>query len=118
MPRVVPRVAPLSLAVLSALVPWSARAGVEWLCGLSASGTQIVCVADAAPGPTAEAAPEPRTVVNGVAFPLQRERLYTVEMWSPPTDMAFAQLLARATMCYRTPDCRVTWTDPMQTARR
>lgn len=104
-----PRLVPLFAAGLLALAPLSARAAVEWLCGLSASGVQVVCVAEAGPMPAVDLVAPPRTLVNGVAFPLARDRVYTVELWSPPTEMAFVELLARATMCYRTPDCQVRW---------
>ena len=29
-------------------------------------------------------------------------------MWSPPTEADFVALLARATICYRSPGCEVT----------
>jgi hypothetical protein len=70
---------------------------------------RLVCVADAAPG-----APAPATnaVVNGTAFPLDPRRLYSVELWSPPTEPAFVEQLARATICYRSPRCEVVMTLP------
>ena len=53
-------------------------------------------------------------VVNGTRFPLEPERTWFVEMWSPPTEPEFVELLARATICYRSPGCSVQvlpWSD-------
>ena len=107
-----PRFGPILAAGVLALAPLSADAGIGWSCALSPSAVQIVCVAEAGPAAVADTAPVVRTVVNGVSFPLARDRVYTVDLWSPPTEMAFVELLARATMCHRTPDCHVTWTVP------
>lgn len=107
-----PRFGPLLAAGVLALVPPSAGAGTTWSCALAPNVVQIVCVAEAGPAPAADTAPAVRTVVRGVSFPLARDRVYTVDLWSPPTDWAFVELLARATMCYRTPDCQITWTTP------
>jgi hypothetical protein len=89
------------------------RAHTEWVCGLSDDAVRLLCVAEAAPetpdaGAGAGAAPvAPVVTVNGTTFPLDPRRLYTVDLWSPPTDMAFVEQLARATICYRSPECRV-----------
>jgi hypothetical protein len=69
-------------------------------------------VAESAPAEEAvRAAPVPATaVVNGTRFPLDPGRLYTVPFWIPATDLAHVELLARATLCYRSPGCRVSFT--------
>lgn len=80
---------------------------VHWLCGLSADLTRLVCVAEQPPD--AQAVPVAATArVRGTQFPLDPRRSYTVDMWSPPTEGATVALLARATICYRSPDCQVT----------
>jgi hypothetical protein len=106
MPRIL-----FALLCLSCLSPAPALAAVHWLCGLSEDLTRIVCVADA---DSAEEMPvATRTaVVNGVQFPLDPRRSYTVELWSPATDAAYAGLLARSTICYRSPGCEVTFSAP------
>lgn len=106
------RFGPILAAGVLALAPLSAAARTAWVCALAPNGVQIVCVAEAAPDAVGDTPPALRTVVNGVSFPLARDRVYTVDLWSPPTEMAFVELLARATMCHRTPDCHVTWTTP------
>ncbi len=75
---------------------------------LSTDAARLVCVVDALPQPAAEAAPALTAVVNGTGFPLDTRRQYTVELWSPPTEPAFVEQLARATICYRSPGCQVT----------
>lgn len=106
----------LSTAVfgLLALGAGPARPATVWLCGLTAEGTRLVCVADAdplaEPLPTAAdepAAATPRAVVNGTAFPLDVAQRYTVDLWSPPTEAAFVQQLAQASLCHRSPGCSV-----------
>lgn len=106
MPRIL-----LALLCLSCLTPAPALAGVHWLCGLSEDLTRIVCVADADTGDELPVAAR-TAVVNGTAFPLDPRRSYTVELWSPTTDAAFAGLLARSTVCYRSPGCEVTFSAP------
>ncbi len=80
---------------------------MHWLCGLSPDLTRLVCVAEPAP----DGLPMPvaaTAMVRGTQFPLDPRRLYTVDMWSPPTEGAMVAQLARATICYRRPDCQVT----------
>lgn len=95
----------LAAVVLLALHAGQARA-ITWLCSLGDDGTALVCVADVDArehgGATAVTA-----VVNGTMFPLDPKRVYTVPLWAPPTEAEFVQLLARATICYRSPDCTV-----------
>jgi hypothetical protein len=97
-------------ATLFATLATPAHAGAHWLCSISGEGTRLVCVADVDPADESAAASgtAPTAVVNGTKFPLDAARLYTVEMWSPPTDLAFVTQLARSTICYRSPGCRVT----------
>ena len=86
-----------------------AQGGTTWVCGLSDEGTRLICVAGPEPAAAAAAAaPATTAVVNGTRFPLDVARVYTCDLWSPPTDAEFVHLLARATMCYRSPDCTVT----------
>lgn len=101
----------VAVAALAATLPFcppAAAAEAHWLCALSEDAVRLVCVVDALPQPTAEPAPAPTAVVNGTGFPLDARRQYTVELWSPPTDLAFVEQLARATICYRSPGCQVT----------
>jgi hypothetical protein len=88
--------------------PSLATTGNSWMCALSEDAVRLVCVADIDPVDTPGQAPQPSAMVNGTAFPLDPGRMYTVDLWSPPTDMAFVEQLARATICYRSPGCSVT----------
>lgn len=109
--------AALALALLSCLAP--AWAEVRWLCSLSGDLVRLHCdaatagaapVPAAAPGTEAPSRPAhaaPAVQVNGTRFPLDPQRRWTVELWSPPIDAEFVRLLARSTICYRTPDCSV-----------
>ncbi len=114
MPRRACRLAALALV----FAPLHALAGTQWLCGLSDDLVRLVCVADADPRDDAAAAAAPvapaaaTAVVNGTRFPLDNRTRYTVNLWSPPTEAASLQLLARATICYRSPGCEVTLTLP------
>jgi hypothetical protein len=103
-----------ALALLPALALSPSHAGVHWLCGLADGATQLVCVADVDPlaGEAAiSGGRQPATAaVRGTRFPLDPGRAYTVDFWSPATDMAHVEQLARATMCYRSPGCSVSFT--------
>jgi hypothetical protein len=119
---------------LAHAVPAAATASAvttEWTCALSADAVRLVCAADGSIQPepatpeamdradpreqpppalatAAAAAPvTPTAIVNGVAFPLDRGRRWTVDLWSPPTEPDNVALLARATICYRSPGCSV-----------
>lgn len=100
----------LAAVVVLALHTGPARA-ITWLCSLADDGTVLRCVADIDAGEHSSAAPVaapmPSAVVNGTVFPLDPARVYTVPLWSPPTEAEFVQLLARATICYRSPGCAV-----------
>jgi hypothetical protein len=94
--------------VLQLLAATPGHAGVHWLCGLSEDSTQLVCVADTEPT-AALAEPEAATTtVKGTRFPLDARRSWRVNFWSPATDMAHVEQLARATICYRSPGCQLS----------
>lgn len=94
--------------------PWTpcGAAGVHWLCGQSDDLTRIVCVADV-DETVAVRAPTAITTVRGTRFPLDHQRAYIVDMWSPATDPAWVEQLARATVCYRSPGCELTFSAPL-----
>jgi hypothetical protein len=110
---------PLGL-LLSSLVHASE---VRWHCVLSAELTRLHCAAvpaaaQAVPVGTADpdapgaaepatAPPTPVAEVRGTRFPLDTRGTWTVDLWTPPSDGAFVEQLARATICYRTPRCTV-----------
>ncbi|MCW5666205.1 MAG: hypothetical protein KIT35_20430 [Piscinibacter sp.] len=97
-------------AAAAALSAPAAQAETHWLCGLSEDALRLVCLAEAGPTAAAEPAPAPavRAVVHGTAFPLDPRRRWVVELGSPPSETAFVEQLARATICYRSPDCSVS----------
>jgi hypothetical protein len=103
---------PLRAALCAGLLATTtaAHASAHWLCHVSNDGTQLICVADIESADRAAAASPPAMTaqVRGTRFPLDPARRYTVEMWSPPTEADFVALLARATICYRSPGCEVT----------
>lgn len=89
-----------------------------WLCGLSADLVRLHCVADADPGErnALPASAETTAIVRGTRFPLDPGRAWTVDLWSPPTDAAWLSLLARSTLCYRSPGCEVVLALPREGA--
>lgn len=98
--------APLLSALLGlALSP--AAGAADWLCTLSDEGLRLVCVADQDPRDELDL-PTPGVSVRGTGFPLDPRRLYTVDLWSMPTEADWVALLARSTICYRSPGCTVT----------
>jgi hypothetical protein len=103
---------PTATAALFLLAVTPAQGDVHWLCGLSASATQLVCLAEVDLVGTVPVAARTETtaVVNGTRFPLDARHIYTVNFWSPATDLDFVDLLAQATLCYRSPGCTVTFT--------
>jgi hypothetical protein len=99
-----------------------AGAATHWLCGLSEDLVRLVCVADpdgreAGTALAAGSDPSPGTVVRGTRFPLDPAEVYTVELWTPPSDPEWLALLARSTLCHRSPGCTVSLS-PLQMARR
>lgn len=100
-------------ALVVVLAVPAVHADVVWLCGLSEDMTRIVCVADP---PEDAMAPVATAQVNGTTFPLDPRKKYTVDLWSPATELDRVELLARATICYRSPGCQVVFTHPPQMA--
>jgi hypothetical protein len=85
----------------------SASAAVSWVCGLSGDSLHLVCVADPEAAEVEPSIAKTALVVMGTAFPLNPRNVYTVPLWSPPTDAAFLEELARATICFRSDACEV-----------
>lgn len=101
-------------AAATLAAPMAAAQGasaVQWLCHLDDEAVRLVCVADAEAVPAAAATAS----VRGTAFPLDPARQWTVELWTPPSDMEFVGELARATICYRSPGCSVMVMAPRET---
>jgi hypothetical protein len=96
-----------ALAGLMALASPFCAAQALWVCGLSDDAVRLVCVADADPTLPAVADVKPTAMVGGTIFPLDTRRQYSVDLWTPPSDMEFVAQLARATICYRSPGCSV-----------
>ncbi len=94
-----------------------ARAQTNWLCGLSDDNLRLICVADAGPQDVHDQPAATVAVINGTAFPLDPRRQYTVDLLGPASDMEFVEQLARATICYRTPTCSVSFASPRVTAQ-
>lgn len=90
-----------------------AHAGTTWLCGLSGDLTRLVCLADADPLVESEPSPNPPTArVRGTQFPLDPRQQWVVDLWSPASDVESVALLARATICFRSPGCDVILNAP------
>lgn len=85
-----------------------AQPDIHWLCGLSDDALRLVCLADLDPASPPAAEAVPRATVNGTTFPLDPRRRWVVDLWSPPTELAPVEHLARATVCYRSPGCSVS----------
>jgi hypothetical protein len=104
------------LLMLLSFAPALAAAGTQWHCELTPDLLQLTC--RAAP-PDAGAVEQPTTAwVNGTAFPLDAKRRWVVDLWSPPTEYERVELLARATICYRSPGCSVQLNLPQGLAKR
>lgn len=101
-------VLPLVGALGLALAP-AARADTAWLCNLSEDLVRLICVADTDPldGPPPAPAAAVATV-KGTRFPLDPRQVYTIDLWSPPSEPEWLELLARSSICYRSPGCTVT----------
>ena len=100
----------LASFVLAALLPLAGAAqpaGALWICSLSHDAVRLLCIADSDPRDLAEAGGAPAVFVRGTAFPLDRQRLYAVDLWSPPSEMDFVEQLARASICHRSAGCSV-----------
>lgn len=77
---------------------------------------RLACVADADPSSAGEPPPAPLLSVNGTSFPLDPRRVYFVDLWSPPTEMGFLEQLAKSTICFRSPSCKVVMTTDRRAA--
>lgn len=94
----------LRAAVMAALAAPAAplHAATAWSCVLSGDLVRLVCEAEAGAVPQ-----PPAAQVAGTTFPLDPRRRWVVDLWSPPTEADAVRLLARATVCYRSPGCTV-----------
>lgn len=105
------RIAALLMS-LFLFAPCAASAQTLWLCVLSEDAVRLVCVAETDPLDAVEVAdvgnvaPPAQAVVNGTAFPLDPKRSYSIDLWSPPTEMDFVEQLAQASLCHRSAGCR------------
>lgn len=95
---------------MDALLLAAAQVATLWHCALSGDLVRLECVAD--PSVPAASAPAPTASVRGTTFPLDPSRRWAVDLWSPPSDTERLMLLARATICYRSPGCEVQLTLP------
>jgi len=90
----------------------AARSGTAWLCNLSDDLVQLICIADTDPLDEPDPVLQPVSTLNssvrGIRFPLDTALVWTVDLWSPPTELDQLELLARSTICYRSPGCTVT----------
>ena len=102
-----PRFPRAALACLLALASPLCAAQALWVCGLSDDAVRLACVADADPTLPSAVLTRPTAMVAGTSFPLDTRRQYSVDLWTPPSDMEFVAQLARATICYRSPGCSV-----------
>lgn len=110
------RIAIATLMFFALFEPEVKAASTLWLCGLTEDGVGLACVADTDPSSAGEPPPAPLLSVNGTAFPLDPRRVYFVDLWSPPTEMEFVEQLAKATICYRSPGCKVVMTTDRRAA--
>lgn len=99
------------IALAAPLAAAQSAPATQWLCHLDDEAVRLVCVAEADAAPAAE----PTSRVRGTAFPLDPARQWTVDLWTPPSDMEFVGELARATICYRSPGCSVMVLAPRET---
>lgn len=105
------RIAALLMS-LFLFAPCAASAQTLWLCVLSEDAVRLVCVAETDPldafeaGDVGNVAPPAQAVVNGIAFPLDPKRSYSIDLWSPPTEMDFVEQLAQSSLCHRSAGCR------------
>ena len=119
MPFALTRPVAATLLAASAALPPAAFADTHWRCGLSSDLVRLVCRAEAAPTATEPvAASAPTAQVRGTRFPLDPSRPWTVDLWTPPTERDRVELLARATICYRSPGCSVSLDWPQDLAPR
>jgi hypothetical protein len=102
-----------ALLCIALAAPIAAHAGTAWRCELTPDLTRLACRAEPAQNVAADdPAPTTTAVVNGTRFPLDAAQPWFVEMWSPASDMEWVALLARSTICYRSPGCTVQVAPP------
>lgn len=104
------RLVPCLLPLLALLPFDESRAATTWMCGLAEDGVRLVCLSDPDEGDeTAASAPgRPVTAqVRGTQFPLDPRRIWTVDLFAPPSERERVEQLAEATICYRSPGCSV-----------
>jgi hypothetical protein len=109
-----------SLLLAAALVAIAPRgeAGTNWFCELTPDGMRVSCRAETR---TTSAEPAPasqKTSVNGTEFPLDAGRRWVVDLFAVPDDLQRLELLTRATICYRSPECSVLLVTPAHLAPR
>lgn len=97
-------------ALLAATAPAQA---ITWLCSLSEEADRLICLADVdllddAVGASGQGAAAEPVMHRGNRYPLDPRLVFTVDLWSPPTEMERVQLLAQSTICFRSPGCTVT----------
>lgn len=90
-----------------------ASAATHWRCELTPDLVRLACRALATtPDVPPTQAVATTSVVNDTRFPLDAERRWFVDLWTPPSDSQWLQLLARATICYRSAGCSVEVVEP------
>lgn len=90
----------------------SASASVTWTCALSNDALNLVCAASADAAGMRVVNARPLAVVNGCEFPLNPTEIYTVPLYSQPTDIDFLYELARDAMCALSAGCKVQFAAP------
>jgi hypothetical protein len=111
---------PGSLLLAAALLSVAPRsdAGTRWQCELTPDGLRLSCRADPPATTTEPVSAEPTATVHGTRFPLDAARRWTVDLFAAPDDLERLELLARATVCYRSPGCSVALTTPARLTTR
>lgn len=117
MPLPLPRATGAAL-LAAAVLPLPVHADTHWRCELSRDLVRLVCRADAPPPAATPVVPVTTAQVHGTRFPLDPSRPWTVDLWTPPTERDRVELLARATICYRSPGCTVSLAWPEELAAR
>ena len=115
-----PLLAPTRRAYALAFVlfaPALTVAATHWHCELTPDLLRLACRA-ATPDAGDGSDPAVTASVNGTRFPLDATRRWFVELWSPPTEYERVELLARATICHRSPGCSVQLNLPQGLAQR
>lgn len=104
------RLFPYLLPLLALLPVDESRATTTWMCGLAEDGVRLVCLSDPDEADEVTTPAPVRTVtvqVRGTQFPLDPRRIWTVDLYAPPSERERVEQLAEATICYRSPGCNV-----------